>query len=215
MLKDLIIPKLQSQGVIGSQGNMTFNLMGISEGVSTKDVIGGLLQDWFGRWMSVNGFQWSSGPHAQSWPDFILSDGSHLEFKAFDGLSSPNFDLANFDAFTRSLLIEPERLDTEHLIFEYNLLENGIVKINNMWVKKIWEMSGPSNTNGLNLQVKQNIPVNIRPKNWRSNNVELFNSRLDFITQLNEALQRFYPTRYPDWLSTVQRLYLERTGNYL
>ena len=49
MLKDLIIPKLQSQGVIGSQGNMTFNLMGISEGVSTKDVIGGLLQDWFGR----------------------------------------------------------------------------------------------------------------------------------------------------------------------
>ena len=84
-----------------------------------------------------------------------------------------------------------------------------------MWVKKIWEMSGPSNTNGLNLQVKQNIPVNIRPKNWRSNNVELFNSRLDFITALNEALQRFYPTRYPDWLSTVQRLYLERTGNYL
>ncbi|WP_180169985.1 NgoBV family restriction endonuclease, partial [Acinetobacter sp. YH01011] len=130
---------------------------------------------------------------------------------------SPNFDLANFDAFTRSLLTEPERLDTDHLVFEYELFVGGIVRINNIWIKKIWEMAGPSTTNILNLQVKQGVPVNIRPKNWRTNSsrVTFFGQRLDFVIALDQALQHFYPARYPTWLNTVQSNYLARTGHAL
>ncbi|WP_180169983.1 NgoBV family restriction endonuclease, partial [Acinetobacter sp. YH01011] len=128
ILRTTIFPLLQSQQLIGSSGAISFNLLGVNVNVATKDVIGGLLQDWFGNWMTINNIGWQPGPHAQSWPDFILSDGSHLEFKAFDGTASPNFDLANFDAFTRSLLTEPERLDTDHLVFEYELFVGGIVR---------------------------------------------------------------------------------------
>ena len=138
-------------------------------------------------------------------------------FKAFDGTASPNFDLANFDAFTRSLLTEPERLDTDHLVFEYFLQAGGVVTINNIWVKKIWEMAGPSDTNILNLQVKQGVPVNIRPKNWRSNSprITFFGQRLDFVIALDQALQHFYPNRHINWLATVQQNYLIRTGQVL
>lgn len=217
ILRTTIFPLLQSQQLIGSSGAISFNLLGVNVNVATKDVIGGLLQDWFGNWMTINNIVWQPGPHAQSWPDFILSDGSHLEFKAFDGTASPNFDLANFDAFTRSLLTEPERLDTDHLVFEYELFAGGIVRINNIWIKKIWEMAGPSTKNILNLQVKQGVPVNIRPKNWRTNSsrVTFFGQRLDFVLALDQALQYFYPARYPNWLNTVQSNYLARTGHAL
>lgn len=217
MLYTEILPLLKQQKLIGSSGVITFNLLGVDVHVSTKDIIGGLLQDWFGNWMHINNLGWQPGIHAQSWPDFILADGTHLEFKAFDGTASPNFDLANFDAFTRSLLTKPERLDTDHLIIEYMLLEGGVVNIKEICVKKIWEMTGPSATNILNLQVKQKVPVNIRPKNWRSNSskIKFFESRLDFVIALDQALQRFYPNRCPNWLQTVQESYLTRTGKSL
>ena len=49
-------------------GNITFDLLGVNVYVSTKDVIGSLLQDWFGNWMTVNNLNWKPGPNAQSWP---------------------------------------------------------------------------------------------------------------------------------------------------
>jgi len=217
MLRSQIIPLLDVQGLRGSQGLITFNLLGISVKISTKDVIGGLLQDWFGNWMSSNGISWTPGQHAQSWPDFILGGGVHLEFKAFDGSASPNFDLANFDAFTRSLLDNPERLDTDHLVFEYVLNPGGVVVVTNYWVKKIWEMTGPSKTNILNLQVKQSVPTNIRPKNWRNtrSSVDFFGTRLEFVQALAEALDRFYPERYVGWFDLVRSGYMSKTGQHL
>ena len=83
------------------------------------------------------------------------------------------------------------------------------------WVKKIWEMAGSSDTNILNLQVKQNIPVNIRPKNWRSPRVELFETRREFVVALNAALQRFHPSRHPNWLNDVCSDYQRKTGQVL
>lgn len=217
MLHSKIIPLLNSQGLIGSQGKISLSLLNMEVEVSTKDVIGSLLQDWFGNWMTGNGIEWTTGPHAQSWPDFILSNGEHLEFKAFDGSAGPNFDLANFDAFTRSLLTNPERLDTEHLIFEYELNPGGVVIVTNFWAKKIWEMTGPSQKNILNLQVKQGVPINIRPKNWRtaSPNVSFFGSRLEFVRALEMALTRFYPDRYQGWFNSVQAEYRRVTGGSL
>lgn len=216
MLHTEIISLLHKQKLIGSSGNITFDLLGVNVYVSTKDVIGSLLQDWFGNWMTVNNLNWKPGPNAQSWPDFILEDETHLEFKAFDGTANPNFDLANFDAFTRSLLTEPERLDTDHLVIEYTL-SAGVVTVTNFWVKKIWEMTGPSNKNILNLQVKQNVPTNIRPKNWRAkgSKVTFFTQRKDFVIALDQALLRFYPQRHANWFSTVETEYLSKTGKML
>lgn len=150
-----IVDLLNRQNICSQTGTITFHFMEQDIPVVTKDVIGGVLQDWFGNWLHENNIHWNnSGVHSQNWPDFILPDKSHLEFKAFDTDASPNFDLANFDAYTRSLLEFPERLDVNHLIFGYQSTSNR-VKIVDFWVKKIWEMAGPSEKNILNLQVNK------------------------------------------------------------
>ena len=74
MLYSEIIPLLEEQRIIGASGKISFNLLGINVNVSTKDIVGGLLQDWFGSWMRENDIGWKTVPHAQSWPDFILED---------------------------------------------------------------------------------------------------------------------------------------------
>lgn len=195
-------------------GSITFNFMGQEIPVETKDVIGGILQNWFGNWLTQHHISWSKPINSQEPPDFILAQNEHLEFKTFDADASPNFDLANFDAYTRRLLTHAECLDTDHLVFAYRLTGNQVC-ITNFWVKKIWQMTGPSDTNILNLQVKQGSPVNIRPKNWDSPRVETFASRLDFVQALNLALQRFHPNRYPNWLNDVCINYRSKTGNDL
>lgn len=206
-----ILNLLHAQNICSQTGEITFHFMNQYIPVATKDIIGGVLQDWFGNWMRSNNICWNNGKiHSQTWPDFILPDGKHLEFKAFDGNASPNFDLANFDAYTRSLLTNAERLDTDHLVFAYSLNKNQ-VKITEFWVKKIWQMTGSSKTNILNLQVKQEIPVNIRPKNWRSPNVDIFKSRLEFVIALHDALQKFHKGKYPNWLNDVHSDYLRKT----
>lgn len=210
-----IIQLLHAQNICNQSGIITFSFMQQNIPVVTKDIIGGVLQEWFGNWLRNNGINWNNaGVHSQSWPDFIFLNGEHLEFKSFDSDANPNFDLANFDAYTRSLLTHANRLDTNHLVFAYRL--NGIrIEIVDFWVKKIWEMTGSSSTNFLNLQVKQGSPINIRPKNWRNPRVETFNSRRDFINTLNQALQHFHPNKYPDWLEDVCSDYRQKTGNEL
>lgn len=217
MLKTIILPLLNKQNIKGSSGVLTFEFNNTKILLSTKDIIGGVLQEWFGFWMTNNNIYWEPGPHSQLWPDFILGDKKHLEFKSFDGTANPNFDLANFDSYTRSLLSYPERIDTEHLIFEYTLLYNGSVKINDFYVKKIWEMTGPSKSNILTLQVKQGLPQNIRPKNFcsHSGNIEFFKTRKDFVMALDAALCKFHPCKYANWFDLVAAEYFKKTNQYL
>ncbi|WP_304335183.1 NgoBV family restriction endonuclease [Conchiformibius steedae] len=215
MIIQQIIHLLRQQNICSQTGEITFHFMEQNIPVITKDIIGGVLQDWFGNWLRNNNIYWNNtGIHTQSWPDFILDNNEHLEFKTFDSTTSPNFDLANFDAYTRSLLTNSERLDTNHLIFAYHLIGSQ-VHITDFYVKKIWEMTGPSVTNILNLQVKQGIPYNIRPKKWYSPKVELFQTRRDFVIALDQALQRFHPDKYPDWFTRVCSDYHSKTQNNL
>ena len=163
----------------------------------------------------MNNIQFTKPANTQAWPDLILlPQGEDLEVKAFDYAKSPNFDIANFDAYTRSLLQHPERLDTEHIIFGYTSSGTSI-KITDFWLKKAWQMTGPSKTNFLNLQVKQKIPVNIRPKNWRSNRAKIFNSRREFVVQLDNALRHFHPNRHQNWFQQVESAYLQKVGKPL
>ncbi|OTG91763.1 hypothetical protein B9T24_15730 [Acinetobacter sp. ANC 4654] len=217
MLHTQIVPLLQRQGLIGSSVTFAFTFLGVNVEISNKDVIGGLLEDWFGNWMTANNIGWNRPANRQKWPDFILANGKDLEFKSFDGTAAPNFDLANFNTYIRSLLTEPERLDTDHIIVEYSLASGGVVTITNFWVKKIWEMTGPSAKNILNLQVKDGVVTNIRPKNWRSSRAGMtfFTNRRDFVIALDQALTKFRPQTYPNWFTTVEQEYLLKTGQVL
>lgn len=205
---------LNEHNLIGQVGQTTFKMANLSIVVTTKDIIGNVIQEWFSKWMQEQGMKVHGGPHTQSWPDFVFADGMHLELKAFDGNASPNFDVANFDAFIRSVLEHPERIDTDHIIFEYCLIGEEIV-IRDIYLKKIWEITGPSDTNILNIQVKQGQPVNIRPKNWRNNKISVFSNRQNFVETLGQAVQRFRADTYPDWYNRVAYAYQNATGNPL
>jgi NgoBV-like restriction endonuclease len=197
---------LHTKKITSEIGNLTFNLAGVSFSVQTKDVVGGILQEWLENYLILNQVQFNKPSNSQDWPDLILlPQNEHLEVKAFDYTKSPNFDIANFDAYTRSLLSHPERLDTDHIIFGY--ISNGTtISIREFWIKKSWQMTGPSNTNFLNLQVKQNVPVNIRPKNWRGN-VITFQDRRSFVRALDNAMTHFHPSRYRNWFQQVENNY--------
>lgn len=209
---DEIVDLLKQQNIKGSLGQVRFDLAGVSFPVLSKDIMGGILQEWLENWMIRNQITFSKPSNTQEPPDFYLSDSSHLEVKAFNYAANPGFDLANFDAYTRSLLVHPDRLDAHHLIFGY-ALEADSVKIVDFWIKKIWEMAGASTQNILSLQVKQGIPVNIRPKDWRTRDAS-FGNRRKFVEALYLTLKRFYPERYQgdEWLLQVTAGYQEKTG---
>jgi type II restriction enzyme len=208
-IKQLLI----EQNILNQEGCIKLDLANISFPVKSKDIIGGALQEWFENWMLKNSILFTKPENSQEPPDFFLENGEHLEVKVFNADANPGFDIANFDAYTRSLLQHPERLDAHHLVFGY-VSKNALFKITNFWVKKVWEMTGTSKLNVLALQVKQNSPVNIRPKDWRGKS-ELFSSRREFVIALDQALIKFHPERYIDWFSQVETAYREKTGNSL
>ncbi len=208
---DEIFNLIKTQVVSKSiKGTISVNFAGISFNVETKDIMGGILQEWFGEWMKNNSIYFSTKHNTQEFPDFLIKDNAFLEIKTFDSEASPNFDVANFDAYTRSLLDCPQRLDADYLIFSYKLTEN-YFEIKDVWLKKVWQITGPSATNCLNLQVKQKIPVNIRPKKWYGT-VETFDTRKTFVYALNSALKKFQNSKYPDWLKKVSTAYKINTG---
>lgn len=208
-IKQLLI----EQNILNQEGSIKLDLANISFPIKSKDIIGGSLQEWFENWMLKNGISFTKPQNSQEPPDFFLENGEHLELKVFNSDATPGFDIANFDAYTRSLLQHPERLDAHHLIFGYKS-QGGFFKITDFWVKKVWEMTGTSKLNVLALQVKQSSPVNIRPKDWRGKS-DIFLSRREFVIALDQALIKFHPTRYTHWLSQVETAYREKTGNPL
>lgn len=85
------------------------------------------------------------------------------------------------------------------------------------WMKYIWEMTGPSPTNILELQVKQGSPINIRPKNWRNAKNKVFANRKDFMVALNDSITKFNrQDRFGgNWLNKVSKDYQVLTGQDL
>lgn len=85
-----------------------------------KDAIVDLLQEW----MKSKKYYFRTKVNTQKFPDFLLdtTDGKGLlEVKTFNALVTPAFDIANFSSHLKFLLIKPERLDADYLIFSYKI----------------------------------------------------------------------------------------------
>ena len=74
-------------------------------------------------------------------------------------------------------------------------MEEGIVTIENCWLKKIWEISSPSDKWPIKVQDKKGIIFNIRPSTWYSNkkDYKTFECLEDFLSALEEVIYT-----YPD-----------------
>lgn len=200
-------------------GSIEIILGGISAKYKGKDAIGDLLQEWLGEWLKQNNFYFRTRINTQEFPDFLLNEndiGGFLEIKTFNALASPAFDIANFDSYNKSLLIKPERLDADYLIFGYKMIDS-VLSIDNIWLKKVWEIAGTSGTNPINMQTKNSQPYNLRPIRWYTEKGanKPFPDKISFLNAIEATLVKYdHSTNVysNDWLNKVKAKYFENTG---
>lgn len=211
-----IVEELKS--CIGSQGELSFQLAGIFVQLENKDILGGVLQSWLKAWLDEKNFKLKPSAGSQAFPDFCLACGSYLELKTFNSDASPAFDIANFRSYCDSILVNPERLDSDYLIFGYKVLNKKIL-IKQIWVHKVWEICGPSDTNIISLQIKRQQPYNIRPRGVNSwSRSRTFSTRLEFVKKLHEALVKFSSPKgslQGSWVQNICDAYKKSTGKDL
>jgi len=205
--------------VVGKSGEIIFELNGIYVKINTKDSIGHMLQDWIAQWAKLNNIYLRANPSTQEFPDFYLSKSNKenlLEIKSFDFNASPNFDIANFETYIRSLLESPTKLDANYLIFGYSLTD-GKITIKDLWLKKIWELATSSKDWALKIQQKQGTIYNIRPVNFaskRANIAQPFSNKQDFLKAIQSVLNQYQKTKdtHNNWLENFNQKYYNATG---
>jgi type II restriction enzyme len=227
--------KLTAQGVydklvndlkiIGQKAIINFSLAHLSLNVETRDTVGNLLQDWIKSWLISEEVELGVVPNSQDFPDFQLDEANPqtglLEVKCFDYSKAANFDVANFLAYRRSLLDHPYRLDSNYLIIGYSM-QGHEIEIKGVWLKKVWEITGPSELWPLKCQVKQGEVINIRPIKWYNNSnttYKAFNSALEFVTAFDGTQRQWQRTsrdaEASTWLQKVKTGYKRQTGRDL
>jgi type II restriction enzyme len=199
-------------------GSVEIKLGDITAKYNGKDAIGDLLQEWLAEWMNSKNYYFRTKHNTQEFPDFLLSESDtkdFLELKTFNANASPAFDIANFDSYCTSLMTIPERIEAEYLIFSYKM-ENAELSIDNVWLKKVWEIASPSGKDPIKLQVKRNQIYNIRPCTWYSKRLKYqpFNNKKEFVKAISSTHKK-YPqcNQYKkSWLKIVKTKYFENTG---
>lgn len=225
---ETILKKLMQQNIMGTQGDITFDFLGVSINIKEKSAFGDLFQEWLAQWLTQQEIFFDTPDDTQAYPDFFLNPTSKkenlLEIKTFNYNASPAFDIANFEAYCESLETQAYRLDSDYCIFAYQITDGGFI-IRDLWLKKVWEIAGipskyPDDTAyPITLQLKRNIIYNIRPFAWYSNRAKCtkFKSRREFVEALQIALRAYPKTQNfnDSWFNKVQESYLAHTGKSL
>ena len=168
--------------------------------LNDNEIINTIFKLWLNKWMTENHIIHSCNMTGAS-PDFYLDpDDKHrslLEVKAFNRDASPAFDLADFTGYAKAILKEPWELDTKYLIFGYNMSDEGIVTIKDLWIKNVWEISRSSDKWALNVQYKNGQINKIRPATWYANKAKfpLFQSLEHYLSALEQTLVDYPDTR--------------------
>lgn len=205
--------------IIGEKGFINFTLKDLMIKIETKDTVGNLLQEWLKAWMRMEMVEFEENSNSQTFPDFYLDPDNKknelLEVKSFDWDRGPGFDLANFDSYCNSLLESAYRIDTDYLIFAYQM-EGSQITIKDLWLKKIWELSCPSGTYPVKVQEKKQVIYNLRPGVWYSERTKFkpFGSKEEFLSALNETRYQYPQTHHLNahWLKAVLKNYQMHNG---
>ena len=133
--------------ILTKKGQITFTLGDIDIIVKQRDVVGNIMQEWIEGWLKKNNIDYSLNDNTQMPPDFYLDPENKkeglMEIKAFNYKGSPGFDIADFRMYAREISEKPWMLNVTYLIFGYDMSDDGIVTIKQVWQKKVWEMSRP------------------------------------------------------------------------
>lgn len=176
-------------------GVIKFQLGKIGVAIKRKDIIGGVIQEWLEAWLVQQGASFEPNPQSNTPPDIFLDPWDltrgWLEVKAFNRDDTPRFSIAYFSTFMNELIERPWHLDTDYLIFGYVMdEETGVIKIKDLWLKKIWEITKPMNSWPLTVHFKNHSLNEIRPCKWfaERGSYKVFESVEDFLSAFEETL---------------------------
>ena len=173
------------------KGVITITIGGIPKISKSNDIIGHCVQEWIPQWLKDNGLTLSINENSQCFPDFIADINGveyDMEVKCWNYTNDPAFDIANFDGFYREIYTHPKKLNAKYLIFGYTPIKHGF-KIENIYLKNLWEITSKSQKYPIGLQVKQKYrPYAIRPFPFHKRPEKSFSN-------INEFVKAIYETR--------------------
>ncbi len=182
--------------------------------VKQKDVVGNIIQEWLQGWFDKRNIQYAPSENTQMPPDFFLNPDDKtrdlLEVKAFNRSASPGFDIADFRMYEEEIVDKPYMLDVDYLIFGYDMNNDGLVTIRDLWLKKVWQITRSMEDWPINLQIKQNVIHKIRPGVWYSTQrvrFPMFMCLEDFISAIEQTVWQNPRTR--DTSGTWKNRFLE------
>lgn len=186
---------LDEDKLLEIEGQIKFFLGDVDIIVKQKDVVGNIIQEWLQGWMDKREIEYALNDNTQMPPDFFLNPDDKttdlLEVKAFNRSASPGFDIADFRMYEEEIIEKPYMLNVDYLIFGYDMSDDGVVTIKDLWLKKVWEITRRMDGWSINLQVKQGVVHKIRPGVWysdRPGNIPMFKCIEDFIAAIEEAV---------------------------
>lgn len=177
-------------GLTGATGQISFYLKDYHINVEQNSAVGTIFEEWLAKWCKTNSIPVKHNPK-QTAPDFWLNpDDSNfewLEIKTFTG--SPNFDLGGFKGFLKEIISKPYKVHAKYLIVKYKM-KDGIITIEDLWLKKLWELSCTSKKYAIKVQPKHEQIINIRPSTFYSESVEYpsFTCLEHFISALHKTM---------------------------
>ena len=192
---------LNEDKILSMSGKIEFYFGGVNIVVKQKDIVGNVIQEWLQGWLDKNKIFYTVNENSQMPPDFFLSEDKTknlLEVKAFNRNASPGFDIADFRMYAQEIIVKPYMLHADYLIFGYDMSDEGIVTIKDLWLKKVWEITRSMENWALNLQIKKNVVHKIRPGLWYKigkNNFPMFERLEDFISAIEETVYQNPVTR--------------------
>lgn len=216
---------LNDDQILTLQGQIRFFLGDVNIIVKQRDVVGNIMQEWLQGWLDARNIEYAPSENSQMPPDFFLNPDDKtknlLEVKAFNRNGSPGFDIADFRMYAEEIQEKPYMLDVDYLIFGYDMSDDGVVTIKDVWLKKVWQITRRMEDHALNLQVKDGVIHKIRPGVWYSDNAvdySIFESLEDFISAVDDTVYReprLRDTIATTWLSKFQRNYKSIYGREL
>lgn len=193
---------VNDDNILQIEGQIKFFLGDVDIVVKQKDVVGNIIQEWLQGWLIKRGIEYAVSDNTQMPPDFYLTPGNLtknlLEIKAFNRSATPAFDIADFRMYEEEIVDKPYMLNVDYLIFGYEMSNDGIVTIKDLWLKKVWEITRRSEAWPLNLQVKANVVHKIRPGVWYSKKPRdflMFENLEDFISAVEQTVWQNPKTR--------------------
>ena len=203
-------------------GKIEFTLADVSIVVKQNNVVGNILEEWICRWLEEHDIDHIYNQRQES-PDFWINPDNlnedWLEIKSFTG--SANFDIANFMSYIQDAIKKPWKLHSKYLCLKYTMNPaSGVVVVNDVWLKNVWEISSPSQSWAVKVQDKRHVIYNLRPATWYSPErakFQVFECLEDFLSALDYVIKTYPPTSQIglSWRADVEKSYKAYYGKEL